>query len=195
MPKQPISRKPQSVEDMTTELVAARTGKMYRATTYKAVSDDLKREALVENLDQQIELLRQRVYERGKVNLDNVDEVREIAFDFMQACRSSQTFPTMLAFSAALGISRTRLYSYIDTHDNETTRLLDMLRSSWASIIAQQSLSRQTDNATAIFLLKNSGQGLTDRVEISATTTQTPLDTANIDAEQIAQKYSELPKD
>lgn len=152
---------------MAAQLQSEREGKLYKTKpTYGEVSDALKKENLQNAVAAQRAVL-QAAYSRGRVDLNNVQEVQAQAMEFMEACESAGVFPTMLSFSAALGISRQRLYAYIaENPHSATTEYLDQLRSSWAAIIAQMSLTRQADAATSIFLLKNSGQGLTDRLQV-----------------------------
>ncbi len=101
----------------------------------------------------------------------------------------------MLGFASALGVSRQYLYAYIQRNQNTPTcEYLDRLRSSWASIIAQASLIKASDNATSIFLLKNSGQGLTDKVEVEAVKKEQPLGEM-MTPEEIASRYRDMVDD
>ena len=198
MAKQPIERKIMSAPEMAMQLEASQAdNKLYggrKGKQYNEVSAELRQEALQGAIDQQLTALKDAEI-RGKVDLNDVEQVKAAAFRFMEACRASGTFPTMLAFSASMGVSRQRVYAYTLQHPKTpTTEFLDALRSSWASILAQASLTRQTDNATSLFLLKNSGQGLQDRVDIAAVTPTQPL-SDEITAEDVAAKYAELPAD
>lgn len=174
MASNPVRREAgQSAEDMTAQMIASREGnRLYnRKGNYKEVSDQLKAEALTAVIDQQMTLLK-RVKDRGRVDLNKIDEVEMAAEAYMESCKQSNVYPSMLGFSAACGISRQWMYEYIRTHDNETSNYLDRLRSAWAAIIAQMGLSRQCSEPVAIFLLKNSGQGLSDRTDLDITARQ-----------------------
>lgn len=189
-----MQRKARPADEMAHDLEAEKGGKLYKGN-YKQISDELKRESLEANITQQIDLLKS-AYERGKVDLENTEAVRQQAVEFMEACKTAAVFPTMLAFAASLGLSRQRLYAFLQTHpeNHPTVELIDGLRTSWAAILAQQGLTRQTSDAVTIFLLKNSGQGLQDKVEIEAAASQGPLG-HEVAADKIAMKYAELPSD
>lgn len=66
--------------------------------------------------------------------------------------------------------------------------MLQYLQSLFASIMEQGGLTRALDAANAIFALKNSGQGFSDRVDITATAGRAePFQ--NGDPEEIARRY------
>lgn len=172
-----MERKAQDAAGMAAQLEADRKGKLYASgkKTYAEVSADLKAEALENSINHTQELL-QKAYKRGRISLQDTDTVAAQADEYMNACKAAQVFPTLMGFAAALGISRQRVYKFCaENPRHPTTELLDNLRSAWAAILAQNSLTRQTDAATSIFLLKNSGQGLTDRTEIEISTPESPL--------------------
>lgn len=168
-----MERKAQPADAMALQLQEDGKGKLYSAKPkYNEISDQLRTEAIQTSIAAQRSLL-QATYSRGRVDLKDTEAVKAQALEFMKACEQAAVFPTMLAFSAALGLSRQRLYAYIRENPfSETTAFLDQLRSSWAAIITQASLSKQADPATSIFLLKNSGQGLTDKAELEVSQKQ-----------------------
>lgn len=169
MPNQPIRKGAgQSVEEMASQLYGSTEGnRLYtpKQGTYKEVSDQLKAEALGAAIDQQLELLA-AAKKRGRVDLDNVDELEATATAYMSSCKQAGVFPTMLGFAAACGYSRAHIYRYIQRNSGKSVDYLDGLRSSWAAIIAQMGLARQCSEPVSIFLLKNSGQSLTDKAEL-----------------------------
>lgn len=169
MPNQPIRKGAgQSVEEMASQLYGSTEGNRLYTTkrgTYKEVSDQLKAEALGAAIDQQLELLA-TAKKRGRVDLDNVDELEATATAYMTSCKQAGVFPTMLGFAAACGYSRGHIYRYIQRNSGKSSEYLDGLRSSWAAIIAQMGLARQCSEPVSIFLLKNSGQSLTDKAEL-----------------------------
>lgn len=201
MEKRPIKREAgQSAEEMAVQMMGQQAGNhLYESSTnrrgnYKEISDQLKTEALANAVDHQMRLM-QQARERGRVDLDSLDEVTATAETYMKSCKMAGVFPTMLGFAAACGMSRMTLYRYIDAHPNsEVTQYLDALRSSWAAILAQMGLSRQASESVSIFLLKNTAQGLTDRTEVDISAKSTaPLGTVQ-DPIAIARKYSDLPE-
>lgn len=183
----------QSVEEMTAQLAGSKEGnRLYtpKAGTYKEVSDALKAEALDAAIDHQLELLA-AAKRRGRVNLNDVDEVEATATAYMTSCKRAGVYPTMLGFAAACGYSRKAIYEYIARHSGKSADYLDGLRSSWAAIVAQMGLARQCSESVSIFLLKNCGQGMADRAEIDiAPKTENPLGEQK-DPEELRRKYLE----
>lgn len=194
MPNKPIKKAAgQTVEEMTAQLAGSREGnRLYtpKQGTYKEISDALKAEALDSIIDQQLELLA-TAKRRGRVNLNNVDEVEATATVYMTSCKQAGVYPTMLGFAAACGYSRKSIYEFISKNRGKTVDYLDGLRSSWAAIIAQMGLARQCSESVSIFLLKNSGQGMADKAEIDiAPKVENPLG-ERIDPEELRRKYLE----
>lgn len=194
MPNNPIKKAAgQTVEEMTSQLAGSREGnRLYtqKQGTYKEISDALKAEALDSIIDQQLELLA-TAKRRGRVNLNNVDEVEATATAYMTSCKQAGVYPTMLGFAAACGYSRKSIYEFISKNRGKSVDYLDGLRSSWAAIIAQMGLARQCSESVSIFLLKNSGQGMADKAEIDiAPKTENPLGEQK-DPEELRRKYLE----
>lgn len=183
----------QTVEEMTEQLAGSKEGnRLYtpKQGTYKEISDQLKSEALDNIIDQQLDLLA-TAKKRGKVNLNDLNEVEATATAYMTSCKRAGVYPTMLGFAAACGYSRKAIYEYIARHNGKTVDYLDGLRSSWAAIIAHMGLSRQCSESVSIFLLKNSGQGMADRAEIDiAPKKENPLGERK-DPEELWRKYVE----
>jgi len=66
--------------------------------------------------------------------------------------------------------------------------MLEFCQGLFASIMEQGGLSRALDAASSIFALKNSGQGFSDRIDISAVPGRVePFE--NGDPEEIARRY------
>ena len=194
MPNKPIKKAAgQTVEEMTAQLAGSKEGnRLYtpKQGTYKEISDALKAEALDSIIDQQLDLLA-TAKRRGRVNLNNVDEVEATATAYMTSCKQAGVYPTMLGFAAACGYSRKSVYEFISKNRGKSVDYLDGLRSSWAAIIAQMGLARQCSESVSIFLLKNSGQGMADKAEIDiAPKVENPLG-ERIDPEELRRKYLE----
>lgn len=194
MPNKPIKKAAgQTVEEMTAQLAGSKEGnRLYtpKQGTYKEISDALKAEALDSIIDQQLDLLA-TAKRRGRVNLNNVDEVEATATAYMTSCKQAGVYPTMLGFAAACGYSRKSVYEFISKNRGKSVDYLDGLRSSWAAIIAQMGLARQCSESVSIFLLKNSGQGMADKAEIDiAPKVENPLG-ERIGPEELRRKYLE----
>lgn len=112
------------------------------------------------------------VYERGRVDLTNPQEVATQAQLFLQACRESAVLPTFEKFSASLGYSRQSVYKYL--RENPTTQsaeVIDHIRTIFTDLLQEQGLQRNFAESLSIFLLKNArGQGYTDKPESELTT-------------------------
>ena len=188
MAKSPIERKAgQTVEEMTAQMQEAKQGNRL----YNQVSAELKNQQFAAALDQQIELLA-GVRKDGKIDLDNLAAVEATATRYIESCKRAGVVPTILGLSAALGYSRKTVWQYITQHpESRTAQYLDALRSAFAAVLAQLGLTRNTSEAVSIFLLKNSGQGLTDKTEIDlAAHQESPLG-EKADPEALRRKYLE----
>ena len=192
MAKSPIERKAgQTVEEMACQMEASKAGnRMYKAQ-YNEVAAELKAQQFAAALDQQIELLA-GVRKDGKIDLDNLAAVEATANRYVESCRRACVVPTILGLSAALGYSRKTVWQYITQHpESRSAQYLDALRSAFAAVLAQLGLSRNCSEAVSIFLLKNSGQGLTDKTEIDlAAHQESPLG-EKADPEALRRKYLE----
>ena len=188
MSRTPIKKQAgQTVDEMAAQLMESsarnRVNRMY-----PDVAADVKREALAAIVNQQRELLHKSKERGRRIDLDDLDEVEKCVNDYLESCVKANCFPTMMGFAAAAGWSRMSIYRYINTSKKESARYLDNLRSSWAAIMAQMALTRQASEAVSIFLLKNSGQDLTDRVELTAIPAA-QNDEELMSAEEIKKRY------
>lgn len=188
MAKSPIERKAgQSIEEMTAQMQEAKQGNRL----YNQVSAELKNQQFAAALDQQIELLA-GVRKDGKIDLDNLAAVEATATRYIESCKRAGVVPTILGLSAALGYSRKTVWQYITQHpESRTAQYLDALRSAFAAVLAQLGLSRNCSEAVSIFLLKNSGQGLTDKTELDISAHQESPLGEKISTEELKRKYLE----
>lgn len=177
----------QSVDEMAEQLEASSAGNRLNRL-YPEAAADVKRQALADAVNQQRELMKISKKRGRRIDLDDLDEVEKCVDDYMQSCVKANCFPTMMGFAAASGWARKSVYQYINTHNTPSARYLDNLRSSWAAIMAQLALTRQASEAVSIFLLKNSGQDLTDKCELTAIPLQ-PEPAEEMSAEEIARRY------
>ena len=192
MAKSPIERKAgQTVEEMTAQMQEAKqNNRMYKAQ-YNEVAAELKAQQFADALNQQVELLA-GVKKNGKIDLNDIAAVEATATRYIESCKRAGVVPTILGLSAALGYSRKTVWQYITQHpESRTAQYLDALRSAFAAVLAQLGLSRNCSEAVSIFLLKNSGQGLTDKTEIDlAAHQESPLG-EKADPEALRRKYLE----
>ena len=177
-------------------LGVTRDNKLYKtrdkAKSYPEISAAQKQEQIESAVRQQMQALK-----RGKdrVDLRNADAVEDRIAEYMESCAQFGSIPTLMGLAAFCGYSRGNLYAYMSHHaDSKSAQLLDSFRSVSAAIIAQASMGRTIDNATSIFLLKNSGQGLNDRQEVEVTRGIDPTEHRRT-ASEILERYKgvELP--
>lgn len=188
MAKSPIERKAgQSIEEMACQMEASKAGNRM----YNQVSAELKAQQFDAIIGQQLELLA-GVRKDGRVDLNNLEAVQATAERYLRSCQLSGIAPTMMALSAALGYCRKSLWQYINNNpETPSGRYLSILQTTFAAILAQLGLTRNTSEAVSIFLLKNSGQGLTDKTEIDlAAHQESPLG-EKADPEELRRKYLE----
>ena len=118
----------------------------------------------------------------------------DLAFQstFVASCQKAGIAPTMMALSAALGYCRKSLWQYINNNpETPSGRYLSILQTTFAAILAQLGLTRNTSEAVSIFLLKNSNQGLVDRAEVDISAkAESPLG-EKADPEALRRKYLE----
>lgn len=163
----------QSVEEMAEQLAESKQGnRLYKSKpAYNEISAELRQQAIANAIDQVRTNLR-IAKKRGRVNLDDVEELRAAADKYMTSCMLSGAIPSMLDFCPSLGHSRQGVYHYISTHGNKASaQFLDSLRSAWAGIYMQLGMTRTCSEATAIFILKNCGQGLADQTSVDMAVT------------------------
>lgn len=168
MARYPMKREAgQSIDEMAEQLKASSAGN-HLNRFYPEAAADVKRQALSDVVNQQRELLKTAKNRGRRIDLDDLDEVEKCVDDYMQSCVKANCFPTMMGFAAAAGWSRMSIYRYINKGGSKSAEYLDNMRSCWAAIMAQMALTRQASEAVSIFLLKNSGQELTDKCELTA---------------------------
>lgn len=192
MAKSPIERKAgQTVEEMTAQMQEAKqNNRMYKAQ-YNEVAAELKAQQFADALNQQVELLA-GVKKNGKIDLNDIAAVEATATRYIESCKRAGVVPTILGLSAALGYSRKTVWQYITQHpESRSAQYLDALRSAFAAVLAQLGLSRNCSEAVSIFLLKNSGQGLTDKTEFDISAHQESPLGEKISTEELKRKYLE----
>ena len=192
MAKSPIERKAgQSIEEMACQMEASKAGnRMYKAQ-YNEVAAELKAQQFDAIIGQQLELLA-GVRKDGKIDLDNLAAVEATSTRYIESCKRAGVVPTILGLSAALGYSRKTVWQYITQHpESRSAQYLDALRSAFAAVLAQLGLTRNTSEAVSIFLLKNSGQGLTDKTELDISAHQESPLGEKISTEELKRKYLE----
>lgn len=136
---------------------------------YPEAASEIKREAITKAVKEQREALA-AFSEDTKVNLHDLEAVKERTALYLQNCETNGIVPSLLGLSARFGLSRRRVYSFLELYpQSPSAEFIDAFRSACAAIIAQGATTRVLDAPTSIFLLKNSGQGLQDKHDIEVT--------------------------
>ncbi len=178
----------QTVDEMAEQLVkSSSNNKLNRAPSYPEISAEIKAQMLDGVIDQTNALMN-HVAHNGRVKLDDLEAVKETAERYTEACKRAHVIPGMSGFAAALGYSRRYIYRYIDMGKTESARYMDALRTGWAAVLEQMTLSRMCSEPTGIFLMKNAGTGMTDRVDIMAGPVK-DIDEGEISVEDIIARY------
>lgn len=159
-----------------------------KSQAYPEIAADVKKSLIASAIAQQREAL---THYNQRIDLTSMPQVQAAVEEYMQSCEQYGTLPTVLGLAAFMGYSRRNLYAFLTHHsESETAQYLDNFRSASAAIIAQASAARTIDNATSIFLLKNSGQGLADTSNIEITRGIDPVEQMDKEAQQKKiQKY------
>ena len=172
MGRSPIKRQAgQTQEELTAQMMEAKKNISPKAHLYKPqyneVAEKLKTQQLAAAIDQQKQLLAIAA-ERGRVDLDDLDTIKAAVDVYLESCKAAGIAPSMMGLAPSLGYTRASIYRYIQKSNTDSARFLDSLRSSWAAIIQQMGLSRTYSEAVSIFVLKNAGQDMLDRHELTA---------------------------
>ena len=156
---------------------------------YKKQSEDQK--GRISDLIAEKMILLSSVDDRGKVNLRDPDAVKACAMLYLESCRRADCMPTFEGFSVALGYSRFDVYYVMRTRKDATVDFLNLFRTAIADITQTASYKRLSDNATSIFILKNSGLGFSDHGDEKNDTVEEMIDDHS-GAEYYRKKYGSL---
>ena len=127
---------------------------------------------------------------RKKINLSDSAEVDRNLDEYLDTCETDNYLPSVAGFCAYAQISRDWFYAYLQDH--EGTPSADRLRwfqSLCAAVRISANEAGALSDASLIFLLKNSGQGFMDRVEITPSAPANPLH--DLDAETARRRLIE----
>lgn len=132
-----------------------------------------------------------------RTNLHDLSAVKEITEQYISRCGDAGVCPNFEGLCAALGISRKWGYQFLRQHGNEPTAdYLNGIRLAMASLRISLAESKILDNATAIFILKNSDLGFTDKQEISLSETEPDKRDWGLSDEALTLKYlSDIPEE
>lgn len=104
--------------------------------------------------------------ERPRVNLHDLEDVKNRTDEFLTACETVAVIPTFLGLCTAFGMSREAVYKFLRNNPGSSSaEFIGLSRETLANIMITASLNKASDPATTIFSLKNL-HGFSDRLEI-----------------------------
>lgn len=192
----PMERKAgQTIKEMSDQLIEAyKDSKLLSPVANKEISEQMRQARITASIEQKRVMLTQ-LRERGRADLGNIDEVELTVNNYLSACEEAGVIPNFLGLCAALGYTRRGIQYAIEgkktrVMSRQVSEYLEATRTAMAAVLAEASLNRAVSEPTAIFLLKNTGQGLTDRQEVILQTTD-PFDDSKSAAE-IKEEYKDI---
>lgn len=181
-----------SAEVVAAELTAQKSSRG-RQKIYKELSDEHRAEIISADVRCKAQELKQH---RSRVNLLDIEQVRERTQIYLDACAQSGTIPNILGL-ASLGYccSRQWVNEFVRTHpDSESAEYIERLKDMFADTLINASLSRTADSTMGIFVLKNCA-GFRDRFEVEPILhNDSPLGSP-VDSRELLERYAELPED
>lgn len=112
--------------------------------------------------------LLQAVTRRGKIDLHNVEVVRQITYQYMSQCSEAGAIPTVMGLAGALGVSRQWLNEYMRANaSSATAKFLEVTKEFFADSLTQAALAKHISESVSIFILKNTAS-MSDKMEIEA---------------------------
>ena len=152
------------------------------------------KEERAETIAADLRFRRNLLAKQERIDLTDYQAVVERTDQYLADCEESAIVPTFIGLATAFGMSRQALYKFLDTHaTSKTADYLEMVRDVLADSLVAAGLTRGTDSACTIFILKNLHE-FTDRVQLEPPKPESPLG-VTLTAEEIAEKYKDLPEE
>ena len=160
--------------DMATALLAHKQRDGHTAKIYKAEADKLRTEAIRTDIGNHVDQLRTAA--KGKVDLNDLEDVKQRTFAYLEACAQTATFPSVMGLAAVgFGISRRTLNKYIANHpESASAEFLLEAKDVFADTLTNAALQRNADAASVIFQLKNHYDHA-DTIQVSPVVDGNPL--------------------
>ena len=180
------------------EMAAALTEHKFRdghtGKIYKAAADQHKGEELSADLENRIEALKTST-QRGPVDWNNIEQVKERVFFYLAACAQSKTYPSVMGLSVhGFGVSRQALCKYLSKYpDSPSAIFISMTKDLIADLLTNAALYRNADPVSVIFQLKNHFEH-SDKLQLEPILQESPLGDS-VTAEQLAEKYADICED
>lgn len=107
---------------------------------------------------------------KGRVSLDNAEEVQKRMVAYLRACSETATFPSSLGFARSIGYTdRALRYWRTNKPDTPTGELLERFNDMCSELLTQSALNNNANTVYSIFLGK-ALYGLRDTVSIEIPT-------------------------
>lgn len=136
---------------------------------------EVARQEKAEMISADIRFKRNQLAAASKIDLKNLPAVTERTQEYLSACETAATVPTFIGLATAFGMSRQALYQFLSNHaGSPSAEYIEIVRDVLADSLVTASLTRTTDAATSIFILKNL-HGFVDKLEVTPTTPEPPL--------------------
>lgn len=156
----------------------------------KNVTMEQRQARTAERVAEQMAMLK-RMYENGRVDLNDTDDVFQHAMTYMQACVMKGHLPSLMEFCVTMGHTWENVRKWTARRpDHPTTQVYHLFRDAWTDLRIGMGLERVTDNVLAIYLANNSGTGLSNN-PVQEKGTSDPLGERKT-AEEIKEKYKDL---
>ena len=132
-----------------------------------------------------------------RTDLNDVIAVKAVTEALMQKCAALGCLPNFELLACSLGLSRRRLYRFLEEHaESETALYLDTVRTGWSAARQMAMDAGACNVVSGIFVLKNSGLGFVDNTQLEITQPKSPLESSLEQTQTIKAKYLDaLPDD
>ena len=181
---------PEMAEDIRAERVAMQENSMSR-DRYKGLSSDadMRLSVMIKNRADAL-----RNAPRVKVNFQNIEDVKQRTYDYLDACAIASTYPTIIGLAVhGFGVSKQAVYNHMSSYpDSPTTAFLRMISDFLADILINDALRRKCDCVSSIFVLKNL-YGFRDNAELPVPDVVDNEEKAT--AQEYLRKYGDILKE
>ena len=186
MPRE-ANNPPQSVEEMGLDVLHKKKNSIYSKKDTLAANEERVRDIVTLAA---AGLANVAEGQRKNIRLADTEAVKKVTLDYLQMCVQYSVIPNTAGLAKALGMSRQALYDHMKRHPgDETTEWLKDVSDSFGQILIDCAISGVTAPIPSIFAAKA-------RYGWRETDIEEPYDNSVIerDAEEIADKYDDLPE-
>lgn len=186
MPR-PSKNPPQDAEEMGLEIVQRKKNSVYSKKDTLQANEERVRDIVTLAA---AGLANVADGDRKKIRLADTEAVKKVTLEYMRICSEYSVIPNTAGLAKALGMSRQALYDHMKRHPGDSTsEWLKDVSDSFGQILIDCAISGVTAPIPSIFAAKA-------RYGWRETDIEEPYDNSisvERDAEEIAEKYSDLP--